>query len=722
MTKTKTPKPFTRRAFIETGIRGVTVAGLSTTMVGQWACHPERDKRTFGACHHDCPDCCSWEVTVNNDRVTKFQASTSNPFTAGKLCNKMDQFPVEVTYHPDRIQTPLKRIGPKGSAEFTPISWDQGIKEVAEKLKTVVADHGPQAVLPFGYAGTEGLIQNNLMSNRFFTQLGASRLGRTICGDAAASGTEAVMGCTTGILPEDIIHARYIILWGTNTARSNQHLWPFVTSARSAGAKLVVIDPYLSETAKQADWHIRPRPGTDVLLALAMIKTILDEGLQDQDYIDSYTSGIELLKSYVRDFEPEKISAGVGLPPESIRTIAREYANGDPAVIRVLIGMEHQANGASAFQAVTMLPAITGAWRKHGGGLLHYTYELFGQALNWQRLEFSPESKNETREISMIQIGQALASSELDPSIKALFVYNANPAVTAPNQNLVVQGLQREDLFTVVLEHFVTDTARYADYIFPATTQLEHWDLMVSWGQNYLNLNEPAIPPVGEAKPNSEFFRLLASAMGFGEAYFQETDLDLVKSAFDSNHPYLQGITFRSLRKTGWARLNLPDPWIPFAQGNFPTDSGKCQLFPPDGVTIPEYVPVARGPEEIAHFPLKLMAIKSTAHFLNSSHANAERLRTEEGAPRIDINAADAEIRQIQDGDNVWIYNERGELKLKARVTDAVLTGIVSIPQGFWSMYLPDQSSVNALTTDQWTDRGQGAALQETWVEVVRMS
>jgi len=722
MTKTRSPKPFTRRAFIETGIRGVTVAGLSSTLVGQWACNPDREKVTYGACHHDCPDCCSWEVTVQNDRVTKFQASTSNPLTAGKLCNKMDKFPIEVTYHPDRIQTPLKRTGPKGSGTFTPISWEQAMQEVAARLKAVVTEHGAQSVLPFGYAGTEGLVQNNVMSNRFFTRLGASRLGRTICGDAAASGTESVLGCTTGVLPEDIVHARYIILWGTNTTQSNQHLWPLIETARSSGAKVVVIDPYRSHTAEQADLHIQLRPGTDVVLALSMIKTILDEGLQDQEYIDAYTSGFELLKNYVQDFDPDKVSETVGLPSDTIRTLARDYVQGDPSLIRVLIGMEHQANGASAFQAIAMLPAVTGAWRKLGGGLMHYTYELFGQALNWQRLEFSPETEKETREISMIQIGQALTTSDLDPPLQALFVFNANPAVTAPNQNLVVQGLQREELFTVVLEHFITDTARYADYIFPATTQLEHWDLMSSWGQNYLNLNEPAIPPVGEAKPNSDFFRLLAQAMGYQDEYFKESDLDMVKSALDSNHPYLKGISFRSLRRTGWARLNLLEPWIPFAQGNFPTESGKCQLFPPDGVTIPEYVPVERAPEETAHFPLKLMAIKSTGHFLNSSHANAERLREEEGEPYLDIHPSDAQSRQITEGAKVWIYNERGELNLNARITNAVLAGVVSIPQGFWSMYLPDKASVNVLTTDRWTDRSQGAALQETWVQVEKVS
>ncbi|MCB0656653.1 MAG: molybdopterin-dependent oxidoreductase [Saprospiraceae bacterium] len=722
MTKGQTTHPFTRRQFLETGILGATVVGLSSTLVGQYACTSNRDKMVYGACYHDCPDCCSWEVTVNQGQVTQFQASTSNPFTAGKLCNKMDKFPLEVTYHPSRILTPLKRTGPKGSGEFTPISWEQGLKEVAAKVQENINAFGAQSVLPFGYAGTEGLIQNGAMSARFFARLGASKLGRTICGEAAATGTGAVLGCTTGVLPQDCVHARYLILWGTNTINSNQHLWPLVQQARQQGAKLVVIDPYRSRTAQEADWHIQTRPGTDVLLALSLIQVLLEERLYDEEYLRNYTTGWESLTTYVRDYAPEQVSPTVGLTADTIRTLAREYAQGNPSLIRVLIGMEHQANGASAFQAIAMLPAITGAWRHLGGGLLHYTYELAGQALNWDRLALDGTLGDpNVREISMIQIGQSLNDNELAPPIKTLFVYNANPAVTAPNQNLVLQGLRREDLFTVVLEHFITDTARYADYIFPATTQLEHWDLMTSWGQDYINLNEPAIPPLGEAKSNSDFFRLLAKELGWTEDYFQETDEDIIRSAFNTDHPFLKGITFKSLRQKGWARLNLPQPWIPFKEGHFPTESGKCQLFPPDGVTLPVYQPVEHAAEELESFPLQMMAIKSTSHFLNSSHANAERLIEAEGAPHLDIHPDDAASRQISDGETVLVFNQRGDLQLTARIGDNVLPGVVSMPQGYWSSLLPGKSSANALTTDRFTDRGHGAALQETWVQVQKI-
>jgi anaerobic selenocysteine-containing dehydrogenase len=473
-----------------------------------------KTKTTHGACYHDCPDTCSWTVTSQNRKITDFKASKSNPFTAGKLCSKMNRFPDDVTFHPDRILTPLKRIGKKGEGRFEKISWAQAISEVVQKLKFVIGEKGPESVLPYSFAGTEGLVQKNSISARFFAHMGASKLGRTICGDAAVTGVLATNGQSTGVLPEDAIYSKYIIVWGTNPVISNQHLWPFIQEARKQGAKLVVIDPFKSKTASRADWHIQPKPGTDTTLALGMMHVILKEKLQDQDYIDNYTQGIEALKVHLEKYDVAKVSELTGLDENVIHQLAREYAAARPSLIRVLIGMEHQANGASAFQAVAMLPALTGAWRHHGGGLMHMTYELFGAAFNWERLNLAGEiEKSETRTISMIQIGKALN----DPAvgIDALFVYNSNPAVIAPNQNLVIKGLEREDLLTVVLEHFITDTARYADYVFPATSQLEHWDLMNSWGQTYVNINEPAIDPVGESKSNTEFFRLLAKEMGF---------------------------------------------------------------------------------------------------------------------------------------------------------------------------------------------------------------
>ena len=557
-------KRISRRKFIDLGIKGSAGIGLSQALSASLLALNSSATTAHGACYHDCPDTCSWTVTAVNDRITKFEASTSNPYTAGKLCSKMDNFPDDVTFHPDRILTPLKRIGRKGKAEFEPISWKQAISEITERLKSIIQEKGGEAVLPYSYAGTEGLVQKDSISDRFFARIGATKLARTICGDAAVAGVMAANGDTTGVLPEDIVHSRYIILWGCNPVISNQHLWPMILKARQNGAKLIVIDPFQSQSALLADQHIQPMPGTDTVLALGLIHVIFSEHLQDQDYIDRYTTGIQELQAHVKQYDSKTAGEITGLDPQIIVNLAREYTAASPSLIRVLIGLEKHANGANAYRAIAMLPALTGAWKHLGGGLMHFTFELFGKALNWERLELARTiEKPQTRSVNMIQIGRALTGPSMNPLIHALFVYNSNPAVIAPDQNQVIRGLEREDLMTVVLEHFITDTARYADYVLPATTQLEHWDLMGSWGQTYINLNEPVLSPRGESRPNSEIFRTLAKAMGFEEEYLYESDLDIIQKTLKSSHPYMEGITFESLRKTGWARLRLPSPWMP---------------------------------------------------------------------------------------------------------------------------------------------------------------
>ena len=722
-------KSITRRKFVNLGIQGTAGIGLASTLPGSilTSCtNTEGIKTVHGACYHDCPDTCSWMVTAENGKITQFEASTTNPYTAGKLCTKMDNFPNDVTFHPDRVLTPLKRTGKKGEGKFEPISWDQAISEVATKLKFIIDEKGAESVLPYSYAGTEGLVQNNSIGGRFFAHIGASRLARTICGDAAVAGVMSVNGKTTGVLPEDIVHSRYILIWGTNPVISNQHLWPLIQNAKQQGAKVVVIDPFESRTALEADAHIHILPGTDTALALGMIHVILNENLQDQEYIEAYTLGIEELKAHVQAYDPETVAEITGLESDAIIDLAKEYAKAKPSVIRVLIGLEHHTNGANAFRAVSILPAITGAWKELGGGLMHMTYELFGQALNWERLGIADQiEKQDTRSVNMIQIGRALNDQSMDPAIHALFVYNSNPAVIAPNQNLVMKGLKREDLFTVVLEHFITDTARYADYIFPATTQLEHWDLMTSWGQTYINLNQPAIEPLGQTRSNSEFFRLLAKEMDLSENYLFESDLDIIKKTLKSDHEYLKGISFDYLKKNGWARLNLPEPWMPFAEGNFGTKSGKCELYSSalkeEGLSpLPEYIPVKYSDEYLSNYPLHLLTIKSTNNFLNSSHANVDHLLKKAGEPLLDIHRTDAEVRNIADGDEVKVFNTNGEMLLKARIRNKVRQGVVCLPQGYWPSLLKGGSSANALTNDTLTDMGDGAALQEARVEVTK--
>lgn len=709
-----------RRKFIEVSAQSTLGVGLSMGIQG---CATGHTRTVFGACYHDCPDRCSWQTTTAGGEIKDFQASTNNPFTAGTLCNKMVNFPNDVTFHPDRILTPLKRRGKKGEGEFQAISWEKALAEISSQLTSIISQKGGEAVLPYSYGGNQGLVQGKSIPNRFFAHIGASRLERTICGSAAVAGVLATNGQTTGVLPEDIIHSRYIVLWGTNTKLTNQHLWPLVLNARSKGAKLVVIDPFQSQTALEADWHIQPLPGTDTALALGLMHVILRENLQDQDYVSRYTSGIQELTEHVQRYTPTYVAELTGLEEETIVSLAREYARSSPSLIRVLIGMEHQANGGSAFRAIAMLPALTGAWRQLGGGLMHMTYELFGQALNWEKINLpKPLANPSTRRINMIQLGKALTDPSLDPPLEALFVFNSNPVVTTPNQNLIIKGLERADLLTVVLEHFVTDTARYADYVFPATSVLESWDVLTSWGTPYLHINQPAIKPVGEAKPNTEFFRLLAREMGFTESYLYEADIDIVKGVLDSDHDWMQGITFASLQKTGWAKLRIPEPWMPHREGNFHTKFGKCMLYNPEmDPPLPRYQPIEYSEEEVSSYPFHLLTIKSPKNFLNSSHANVDYLLKKEGSPILDMNEEDAADKGIKDGDQVRAFNQRGEVLLIARIRRKVRKGVVCMPQGFWPSLVAGGSSANALTDDRLTDMGRGGAIQEARVDVVKI-
>jgi anaerobic selenocysteine-containing dehydrogenase len=718
------PKDINRRKFLELSVQGSIGISLATVpAISFSSCRSTLSKTVHGACYHDCPDRCSWKITTVENKVTDFSASSDNPYTAGKLCSKMVNFPNDVTFHPDRILTPLKRVGKKGAGKFEVISWQKALSEIAVKLKKTISEKGGEAILPYSFGGNQGLVQGKAIPNRFFAHIGASQLERTICGNPAVEGVLATNGQTTGVLPEDIVYSKFIILWGTNPVLSNQHLWPFIQKAKSNGAKIVVIDPFQSQTAIEADWHIQIMPGTDTVLALGMINIILSENLQDNDYIQNYTTGIIELQKHVEQYNPKTVSKITGLGEETILELARAYATSDPSLIRVLIGMEHQTNGASAFRSVALLPAITGAWRKLGGGLMHMTYELFGEALNWEKINIpSQMAKKTTRSINMIQLGKVLNDKSLDPPVEALFVFNSNPAVTTPNQNLVIQGLEREDLLTIVIEHFVTDTARYADYIFPATSVLENWDVLTSWGTPYLNINQAAIKPVGEARSNSEFFRLLSTEMGFTESYLFEKDVDLVKSVFESNHEYLKGITFETIKNTGWARLNVPKKWIPHAEGNFKTSSGKCNLYNPAiEPALPEYIPPNYSQEEMEKYPFQLLTIKTTKNFLNSSHANIDYLIKKEGEPQLDISEEDAMALNINNGDQLNVYNQRGEVFVKARVRKKVRKGVVCLPQGFWSSLSKGGSSANALTNDLLTDMGRGAAIQDARVNISKV-
>jgi anaerobic selenocysteine-containing dehydrogenase len=678
-----------------------------------------------GACPHDCPDTCAWQVTVADGVAVKLVGDAAHPITRGGLCAKVNPY-LERVYSPDRLLYPMRRTGPKGEGTFERVTWEEALGDIVHRLKEIAATYGPTAILPFSYLGTMGLIQGQSVETRFFTRLGATRLVRAVCGSCGGSGIEATIGTTTGMLPADIAHSRFIILWGTNTVVTNLHLWPLIRQAKANGATVVVVDPARTRTAQSADWHVRPKPGTDTALALGMMHVIVAEGLHDADYVARHTLGFDRLRERLAEYPPARVAELTGLETDEVFRLARGYATTQPAAIRLLIGMEHRAHGAMAYRSIACLPAVVGAWRERGGGLLYMTAGLHLGAFN--REGVLAEEDPAVRSVNMVQLGRALTDPALDPPIKALVVWNANPATTAPNQRLVMEGLRRDDLFTVVHEQFMTDTARHADYVLPATTQLEHLDLMWSWGHEYLALNRPAIAPLGDAIPNTELFRRLAARMGFDDPAFFASDEALARAALDSNHPHLAGITYDRLVDEGWARLNLPDDWRPFAAGNFPTPSGKCEFWSDallaEGLDpLPGYGSVSTIASDLApreRYPLALVSAKGALHFLNSSFANLPRHLRAEREPWLDIHPADAAPRGIVDGDEVRVCNERGELRLRARVGDGTRPGVVVMPSGWWASLSPGGAAANALTADGLSDRGQGGDFHDTFVEVVR--
>lgn len=512
-----------------------------------------------GACPHDCPDTCAWDVTVREGRAVAMRGAKEHAFTRGGLCAKVSRY-LDRVYAPDRLLHPLRRVGAKGEGRFERVGWDEALDRVAAELRRVVAEHGGQAVLPYSYMGTQGVVQGASLDRRFFARLGATRLAREICGSAPAHGFAATQGGTKGMLPEDLRHSRLILLWGTNTIVTNLHLWPFITEARRHGAQVVVIDPVKTRTAQAADRHVRPRPGSDAALALGLMQVIVSEGLHDADYVARHTLGFEALRERLSQYPPERAAALTGVAEEDIVALARAYATTSPQAIRTLIGMGHHQHAGMTLRTIACLPGLVGAWRHRGGGLVGTTAWA-----GWTPLNLGPVARPDLedasiREVNMVQLGHAL--NELEPPILALVVYNSNPAAIAPEQGRVLAGLKRDDLFTVVIEQFMTDTATHADIVLPATTQVEHWDLVPSWGTAYVTLNRPAIAPVAECLPNSEIFRRLAARLGLEPELFRESDQELIRLALDSPHPLMKGVTWEALLERGYARVALPEDCV----------------------------------------------------------------------------------------------------------------------------------------------------------------
>ena len=668
-----------------------------------------------GACPHDCPDTCAWTVEVAEGRAVTLHADREHPFTAGGLCTKVNRFVEDRVYSEERITTPLRRTGPKGSGQFEPVSWDVALDEIAGRISSAVASHGPESVLPFSFLGTQGLVQGGVVSDAFFAALGATQLEREVCGATGLAGLGVTMGDRPGLPPEQLEHSRLVLLWGTNTLSTNLHLWPFLRRARDAGARIVAVDPVATRTARACDQHVQPLPGTDAALALGMMRVIVDDGLHDEEYLDRHATGFEALVERLREYPVDRVAEITGIDAGEIVALAREYASTRPAAIRLLVGMEHRQHGAAAYRTIACLPVVTGAWRDRGGGLAHMTFQLFDE-LDWSCGVEVPAASSRT--VNMVQLGRAL--TELDPPVQVLVSYNANPAVTTPDQNRVMQGLRRDDLYTVVLEHVMTDTAAYADVVLPATTQVEHDDILWSWGQTYVTVNEQAIAPVGEALSNAEIFRRLAGRLGLTGAAFTSTDAELAAAAIAP----LGTERVELLRRQGWLRVDRPEHEVPYADGGFATPSGKAELWSASEEAagrdpLPGFQVADEGvhSDRAERYPLSLVAAKGAHHFLNSSYGHVARAVKAERQPVVSLNERDARSRGVADGHTVRVFNERGSLELPAKVGTEVPAGCVSIPSGWWASASPGGRSANALTADGVV-RGGGGDFHDTLVEV----
>ncbi len=704
-------------------------------------------KTVLAACPHDCPDTCSMLVTVENDRVVKVRGNPDHPFTDGRLCVKVNHYEERI-HHADRILYPLKRSGPKGSGQFTRITWQAATEEIASRWKQIIKEHGPTAILPYSYLGTEGILNGLNVGDPFFNKLGATISERTFCDSGACTGYMMTVGPTPGTDPESFVHSRYIILWACNTISTNLHHWPFLAEAQKRGAKIVVIDPVKTRTARQADWHIPIKPGTDGALAMAMINAVIAEGLIDKDYVEKYTVGYEELAERAREYSAERVASITGIPAEDIRKLAREYATTRPSVIRIGVAVERHSGGGQTVRALTCLPALVGAWRDVGGGILQLPIWAF--PMKWDALMRPDWIKPGTRVLNQWKLGAALTDElKLDPPIKSLFVYNANPAVVAPEQEKILKGLAREDLFTVVSEHFITDTANYADIVLPATTQMEQHEIMFSWGHFYLSLNQKAISPRGEAVPNTELFRRLAAAMGFDDPHFKRSDEQMAMESLDWSSPALAGITMQELQRNGYARLKVgtPDTYAPHAQGNFPTPSGKVELkasmaaggnfvlplfrqgsneFQDGGPVdpLPAYLPPQESADTnktlAAKYPLNILTPKNHA-FLNSGYANIARQLGHAGEQYVTIHPGDARARGIAEGERVEVFNDRGRFQAEAQVSDEVRQGVIVSPLGYWVSASPSARSVNVVNGSRYADLGRAPTFSDTLVEVRRV-
>jgi anaerobic selenocysteine-containing dehydrogenase len=672
-------------------------------------------------CALDCPDTCALVVQIDETgRATKLKGDPTHPVTRGFLCGKVAQY-LEREYHPERLLYPQRRVGPKGAGQFERISWDEALDEIAARLSEVSSDSGPEAILPYSYAGTMGLLNNAGMDRRFFHRLGASRLDRTICSATGGAALMLSQGAKVGMEPEQFAKSKLIIAWGANILGTNVHLWPFIVEARRNGAKFYVIDPFRNRTGKAADKHFAIHPGSDLAFALGLAHVILRDGLEDKSYVANYTNGFAGFSELSKTFPPERVEQLTGIAATDVESLAREYATIRPAAIRLNYGVQRSDCGGAAVRAISALPTITGAWSEAGGGLQLTTsgaFELNKSALERADLQFRSPLGREARIVNMVQLGHALTELK-SPRVEALVVYNSNPAAIAPNQNRVLAGLRREDLFTVVLEQFETDTADHADIVLPVTTFLEHTDLYLAYGHYYLQLARPALQAPGEARSNVQIFRALAHRMGFDDPCFNDSEDDMIRTLLASSSPRLDGITLEQLDREHSVRLNLGSenqPFLPFANG-FTTSSGKFE-FGSDSLA---YTP----PEESRHgarhltsrYPLELISPKNDDS-MNSTFGHRDEV--DQQTAFLTVHQRDASARGIRSGDLVRVFNDRGSCYLVARVSDDVAPGVVASRSTRWNKRAECGCGVNRLTSDRLTDIGGGATFYSCLVDVSR--
>ena len=671
-----------------------------------------------GTCHHDCPDSCGWKVTVRDGRAETMRGNPDHPYSKGELCPKVNRF-LHRVYSPDRVLHPMRRTGPKGSGMFERISWDDALTEIATRFHSVIEQHGGEAILPYISAGNQGLL-SLMFGDRLWHHLGATRVEGALCGAVAGAGSSLANGTSKSLDPSELVHSRLIILWGTNTKLTNRHLWPTIEQARRDGARLVVIDPLRTVTADDADWFIQPLPGTDVALMLAMMHVLIRDGLVDREWVDAHTTGFDLLAAHVREWTPEHAAAVCGIDARDIEELARQYGTIRPAAIRTLIGAEHHEHGATFFRTLTFLPALVGAWRDRGGGYSRsigvWSNELLDHdALTRPDLVPGHAEGRRPRAIQMPHLGRALTDDGMAPRIHALFMASVNAMVSVPNTELVRAGLERDDLFTVVHDQFLTDTARYADIVLPATTHIEATEVVTSWGHLYIGWNEQAIEPLGEAVSNSELHRRLARALGCTEPALFDDDLTVLRAA-------LPTIDLDELRRVGWVRVPYPDDGRPFGDGVFATASGKVEFHRPELAQIglsalPTYEPPVERPGG-GHGEFALLTPKQHQRFLNSSYSHLPHHGPAEGGPVVELHPDDAQRLGLAEGDTAEVRNQRGSLRLTVRHSTKVRPGVVAVPWGWW--HSDEVGGVaNSLSSDTLTDWGGGVAYSSTTVDVL---